>query len=227
MKKSHLLGRGCAFLFTFLSMSTHAALVDITRPGDLIQLVNGVNQGDSDAGPPPAAEGVERAIDDTGQKYLNFLDLGSGFSVTPSGDGKDLPVTALTFYTANDALERDPASFWFSGSNDSINGPWTVISSGNLTLPDGRNAGGNSIVIPPTGNNTAFHQQVTFVNFDIYTHYQIIFPTLKDASSANSMQIGEVELQVETTAIPIPPAVFLFGSGLLGLIGISKRKKAT
>jgi hypothetical protein len=28
------------------------------------------------------------------------------------------------------------------------------------------------------------------------------------------------------TAVPVPPAVFLFGSGLLGLAGISRRKKA-
>ena len=28
------------------------------------------------------------------------------------------------------------------------------------------------------------------------------------------------------TAVPIPPAIWLFGSGLLGLVGISRRKKA-
>ena len=204
-----------------------ASMVDITRPGDPIALINGVNQGDGDAGPPPFAEGVENAINDIGQKYLNFLDLGSGFSVTPSGDGKDLSVTALTFYTANDAVSRDPASYWFSGSNgDLVDGPWTVISSGNLSLPDGRNAGGNSVVIPPTGNDTAFHQQVMFSNTNVYTHYQIIFPTLKDAVAANSMQIGEVELQVVSTVVPIPAAAWLFGSGLIGLVGMARRKKA-
>jgi hypothetical protein len=31
---------------------------------------------------------------------------------------------------------------------------------------------------------------------------------------------------IDTTAIPIPAAVWLFGSGLLGLIGIARRKKA-
>jgi hypothetical protein len=28
------------------------------------------------------------------------------------------------------------------------------------------------------------------------------------------------------TPVPIPPALWLFGSGLLGLVGIAKRKKA-
>ena len=31
---------------------------------------------------------------------------------------------------------------------------------------------------------------------------------------------------IETSAVPIPPAVWLFGSGLLGLVGIARRKKA-
>jgi hypothetical protein len=30
-----------------------------------------------------------------------------------------------------------------------------------------------------------------------------------------------------TTAVPLPPAVWLFGSGLLGLVGVSRRRKAT
>ena len=34
-----------------------------------------------------SVEFVENAINDVTQKYLNFLDLGSGFAVTPSGDG--------------------------------------------------------------------------------------------------------------------------------------------
>ena len=30
----------------------------------------------------------------------------------------------------------------------------------------------------------------------------------------------------ETTVVPVPAAVWLFGSGLLGLIGVARRKKA-
>ena len=36
----------------------------------------------------------------------------------------------LTFTTANDAPERDPIAFELSGSNDSIDGPWTLIADG-------------------------------------------------------------------------------------------------
>lgn len=33
-------------------------------------------------------------------------------------------------------------------------------------------------------------------------------------------------LTIQTSVIPLPPALWLFGSGLLGLVGIAKRKKA-
>ena len=143
------------------------ALIDITRPFDPIERVDGFNQNDGDFGPPPAAEGVENAINDIGQKYLNFLDLSSGLAVTPSGNPGNEPVVGIRFYTANDAVARDPASFQLFGSNDSISGPWTVIASGNLDLPSGRNPGGSLIAIPPTGNLGAFHQTIEFFNTNL------------------------------------------------------------
>ena len=209
-------------LVMFSIASVSAGYIDITRPGDAIELVNGFNQGpDTDAGPPPAGEVVSHAIDDVGQKYLNFLDLSSGLKVTPSANPNSLPVTALRLYTANDAEERDPASFQLLGSNDDLmNGPWTAIASGNLALPAGRNAGGNVVAIPPTGNLTAFYQEIVFTNDLPYNHYQLVFPTLKNATSANSMQIAEVELLV----VPEPTSVALLGLGGLALLAVRKRK---
>jgi hypothetical protein len=204
------------------SAAASAAMIDITRPGDPVELVSGINQGDGDAGPPPANEGVEHAIDDIGQKYLNFLDLNSGFKVTPSANGGGFPVIGINLYTANDAEPRDPASFILTGSNgDLANGPWDVIASGNLALPAGRNAGGNAVAIPPSGNAAAFYQQVLFTNTTPYDHYQIIFPTLKDAASANSMQIAEVEFLI----VPEPASATLGGVALLALAAMVRRRR--
>jgi hypothetical protein len=213
-------------LIAFLVLTSYvaqvsASVVDITRPGDPIKLINGFNQGDGDAGAPPGAEGVENAINDIGQKYLNFLDISSGLAVTPSGNGGNLPVTGIRLYTANDAEPRDPASYQLAGSNGTIDGPWEIISSGNLALPAGRNAGGAAVAIPPEGNLTAFHQAVTFGNTSSYAHYQIVFPTLKDAAAANSMQIAEVELLV----VPEPTGAALLFASLLGMVGIIRRRR--
>ena len=73
-------------------------------------------------------------------------------------------------------------------------GPWTMLSSGTLALPDGRN-----ITTAPFSGQTPivigdFHQDVTFTNSSAYTSYRVTFPTLKNAGVANSMQIAEVEL---------------------------------
>jgi hypothetical protein len=201
------------------SAAASAAMIDITRPGDPVTVVSGINQGDGDAGPPPAGEVESHAIDDVGQKYLNFLDLNSGFTVTPSANPGNLPVTGLNLYTANDEETRDPASFILTGSDDLAT--WNVIASGNLALPAGRNAGGNTVAIPPAGNPAAFFQQVLFDNAIPYTHYQLIFPTLKDAAAANSMQIAEVEFLV----VPEPATATLGGLALLALTAVARRRR--
>lgn len=157
---------------------------DVTQPGDPIALVNGVNDGDADSGPPPMNEGVEHAIDNVGQKYLNFLDLGSGFAVQPQ-IGLSV-VTGIRLYTADDAESGDPSHYLLEGSTAGMGGPWTTISSGPLALPGGRNPGGAA----PLGQN---FQTVTFANAAAYAAYRLTFPTLKDAAAANRMQIGEVE----------------------------------
>ncbi len=219
--KLHLVCAMAGLAIVFSQTVASAALIDITRPGDPIELVNGDNQNDGAAGPPPGAEGVENAINDIGQKYLNFLDLNSGLRVTPSG-GSANPVIGLRLYTANDAEPRDPASFILSGSNDTIDGPWTVISSGNLELPSGRNDGGAAVSIPPEGNLAAFHQQIDFENNTLpFDHYRLVFPTLKNAVDANSMQIAEIEL----LAIPEPAGLTLVLFGLFGIATLRRRSR--
>lgn len=172
------------------------AQFDITQPGDLITLINGYNDGDGNSGPPPAAEGVANVIDNTGNKYLNFLDVASGFQITPSY-GPSV-IGSLRFWTANDAPERDPASFQLEGSLNG--GAFVLIANMSLALPTARNPAGQ----PLTG--TAF-QEVSFANTALFDTYRLIFPTLRNAATANSMQIAEVEF----LAVPEPTVLALLG----------------
>ncbi len=197
-----------AFAVVALCGATASAQSDVTAPGDPIQLVNGTNDGDGNSGPPPGAEGVEHVIDDVGQKYLNFLDLGSGFVVTPSMG--PTVVFGARFYTANDAVERDPASYLLEGSLDGVN--FSIISEGALSLPEGRNLGGAAVLDPVT----SFNQTVAFPNDAAFTSYRMTFPTLKNAGTANSMQIADVELLGR--AVPEPSTIALAGLGLVGLV---------
>ena len=188
-----------------------SAQSDVTAPGDLISLVNGFNDGDGNAGAPPANEGVEHAIDNVGQKYLNFLDVASGFTVTPSA-GPSI-ITGIRLWTANDATERDPASVQVEGSNDGST--WTVLLNSAVSLPTGRNGGGNAAL---EGSN---NRQIDFVNTTAYTSYKVIFPTLRNANTANSMQIAEVELL--GTVVPEPSTLALLG--LAGGLGLALRRR--
>jgi subtilisin-like proprotein convertase family protein len=161
------------------------SVLDLTQPFNAIQLVNGTNDGDTAGGAPPANEGVERVIDNVGQKYLNFLDLDSGFIVTPLGS---TVVNALRFWPANDAVERDPTSYRLEGSTAGPAGPWTEISTGPLNLPLARNAGGAT-----TALRGGTQELIRFNNTTPYTSYRVTFPTIRNAGTANSMQIAEVD----------------------------------
>ena len=138
---------------------------DVTTPGDPI--VGTSNNT-------PGSEGVANAIDNQPTKYLNFDRLNTGFTVTPRVGGTILSGLSLT--SANDAPERDPASYTLEGSNDGQE--YVMISQGSVApFP------------------TRFHKNYIFFpdNTKEFTSYRLIFPTVV-GPGGNSMQIAEVEL---------------------------------
>src|SRR6266700_1432413 len=138
---------------------------DVTQPGDPIVASSTMS---------PGSEGVANAIDDQPTKYLNFDKLNTGFTVSPVA-GLTL-VSGLTLTSANDAPERDPASFTLEGAYDGTN--FTLIASGDVPLFTNR------------------FEKLTFLfdNSIPYLQYRVTFPTVANAAAANSMQISEVEL---------------------------------
>jgi hypothetical protein len=139
----------------------------------------------------PAAEAPANILDsNSATKYLNFGENDSGFIVTPSGGPSQ--VRSFTLTTANDAPERDPASWTLFGTNDPITSAnnslglsenWTLIETGTLALPPERLTEGAAITV----NNTAS-----------YSSYKMLFPTVKDATLANSMQIADAKFFAST-----------------------------
>ena len=183
-----------------------APTFDVTAPGDIVKGVP--DDGDWPGGEPPAY-----AIDDnTGTKYLHFKgDFdpdpgtgGSGLQITPLG-GSSI-VTGLTLTTANDVPGRDPIAFELSGSNDSIDGPYTLIADGNVVDFAGE------------AEWPRFTKNATPIKFDndvAYAHYQLIFPAIRGpvGGSVNSMQIAEVELLGVLVPGGEPEAVNILANG--------------
>ena len=159
---------------------------DVTAPGDAVVGVpnDGVTTGGEDNGW-PAAETPDLAFDDdVNTKFLHFKGETepTGVIVTPSVGST--VVTGLTFTTANDAPERDPVAFELYGSNDSADGSWTLIAAGDIADFAGAEAWPRFTMCTP----------IAFDNDVAYAHYQVLFPAVRDPSSANSMQIAEIEL---------------------------------
>src|SRR5690606_30240212 len=91
----------------------------------------------------------------------------------------------------NDATERDPAEWVLWGTNQAIVSTdnsrgnledWTIIASGSFTGP-------NSL---PLARNT-LGPVISFTNTTSYTSYRMIFPDVRDAGDANSMQFNEIQ----------------------------------
>ena len=171
----------------------------------------------------PAAEAPEFAIDWEGQKYLNFAREHTGFYVRPEGDNASDTATSITFWTANDAVPRDPASYQLFGSNSSDLFPpldylpqdevpfdlFTEISSGELDLPESRNEGGAAEL------DDFNSQTVEFDNTTQYESYLVLFPTVKDSGAANSMQIAEVQLNYD--GFDLDSGIFDFQDEIVGV----------
>jgi hypothetical protein len=162
--------------------SVCSAQTNILSPGDFVLAID---RDFTVVSSFPAAENPPKVIDGLlSTKYLNFGKIGTGFIVTPSAASI---VQSFILGTANDAPERDPASYQLFGTNSAVTDvdnsagnsqPWTLISSGSLTLPDTRQT---------------LAASVDFANSTSYSAYKMIFPTVKNAGSANSMQLAEAQ----------------------------------
>lgn len=124
----------------------------------------------------PVGEAVSNAVDgNTASKYLNFDKLNTGLMVTLD---QSRAIETITLTTANDAAERDPSSITIYGSNTNATSGYFGIASKDLNLASAR---GSTV-------------QLSFTNSTAYKYYKVIFPTVKNPSLANSMQIAEVSL---------------------------------
>jgi hypothetical protein len=178
------------------ALSPGAKAAHIFTPGDPILAI------DPDPGPAPSSptgEEVDKVIDGlTTTKYLNFGREGAGLIVTPSNSSI---VKSFQLTTGNDAPERDPITYQLFGTNSPITSapfstgsaePWTLISSGSTGLGTDP---GRTMLGPPVD---------VAANSNAYASYKVIFPTVRDHHSANSMQVTELQMYTATAAAGAP-----------------------
>ena len=198
---------------TVMAASAGAAVISMTNPiGGAVVGTNfvvgvagtagGVNNWPAGEPPPATIDG------NTATKYLNFAELNTGVIVTPAaGSG---PLRSLTFTTANDSPARDPMTYTVYGSTVALTGAGPFGLGSMTTLISNSSTG---LTVDP-GRLTAGPGQ-GFVNDTAFASYVVVFPTVRDAATANSMQISEIGFD---TTIPEPSALGLGGLAMLGLL---------
>jgi hypothetical protein len=149
---------------------------------------------------------------------ITRFDLGSGWDgqidvqLTTSNYGGLTTLGFALTTDANDTLYNDPTPFLSLSDpttnvtqffNDNVNG-WEFYSWGS-----------NYITAGGTSNLTS---HFALLMFDPNEHYYAFV-------AGGSALPTTVDLDLQVSAVPVPAAVWLFGSGLLGLVGFNRRKQ--
>lgn len=125
----------------------------------------------------------------------------------------------------------------FSGFDDaftvgeSVFEPPAGSATGGSTLDpsfvlDGMNAGFHMVDADGSAwTSTDLPVSINILDFES-TSFAFIGVASREGVDRGIFQMNGYITDVVTTVIPVPPALWLFGSGLLGMIGIARRKKA-
>ena len=179
--------------------------------------------------------GSEMSFDSfNGQGVGSQSDAEYGLSFTPSESGyvSRLTVAVSSYSGAGEVV--------FSLYNDNLGKPGTVLESFSLSnLPDFESSFSPQVMTAsgatyinssqsywligsqPNHPDTAVWQSSTVLKDTL-----IAFRDTRFTSWVTMPHEQQWTLRVETSEVPIPGAVWLFGSGLLGLVGMARRKKA-
>ena len=222
MKKSRLLGAGCAVIFSLITISSHAALIS-KLGGDVVY--------DADRNITWVADANLAATMDfgvTNSAGILVWDKANEWIAAMNASDSGAGYLGYNDWILPSALNQDSSGPCFGGD-------CTDSDMGHLFYTELSGTSGNSILDSGDSDLSLFSNiQVATSTYwtgtdNTNTSRAWNFSFADGAQSHNfkvntgfvwAMRVGDV------AAVPIPAAVWLFGSGLLGLVGMARRKKA-
>ena len=133
---------------------------------------------------------------------------------------------------------------WGFNGNTGMHGTTSAITADDPNAPTTLDFTGWSVTwngiadIPMGGDTTNFPTDTGLATITCSTascstsstfvlDYSAHVPTGDPSNFGNALYTLHLEGHVGVQAVPVPAAVWLFGSGLLGLVGVARRKKAS
>lgn len=164
------------------------------------------------------------------------VNVGDTFAAQYAGDDSSTPDSSSLgyVYNFNDGAMTSTADFGAGGSVGNINDAYRIS-----ILDNYENSGDvwvNSAAIGANSDGSLYILNIIFIDYDQNKHADNSFyfnDTLSGWEFSGieiSQWYGDLDSRNTTlltslpSAVPVPAAVWLFGSGLLGLIGVARRK---
>lgn len=219
-------------VFGVTTMTAHAATVS---NGDQLTIMNGVQQVDANNNPVNVTVGSWFAMDLSGDSKIQGTEktpitMGSqgiiiGANQTPG------QIDTWTFNAAT-GMDHTPTVAITGSTETGLNmSGWTVNwNGGDIPMPSGAWNPGNCATVGVSCANANGIGTFTWNGLDGGSYVLDYAATVPPPSGFAGTKyylhlVGTVQL-APTAPIPVPAAVWLLGSGLLGLVGVARRKKA-
>ena len=216
MKKSRILGVLCAVFFTFASVSANAALV--SRLGGAaawdgvlgITWLTDADLSGSDTWDNQLAWIASLNAENSGAGHLGFNDWRLASMSVSAGvpTGTTTSVVNCSSATEEQCKDNELGYMYYynlGGSGDNQTGDHTI---GDVTLTDVRS---------DYWSGTEYDSSIAW-HFFFGGGFQ-------DVNSKDYNFYGWAVRAGDVGAVPVPAAVWLFGSGLIGLLGLARRKR--
>ena len=204
MKKSRVLGAGCAVIFSLITISSHASLV--SRLGGQAYYDDVLNitwMADANI------NGAE--FWDTQTAWAAGLDINgiTGWRLPSVDVNGDTTIIDCSTSTQAECMDNEYGHLFYYGS-DIIKGNGNEVDPNNSTTPFSNVQSDWYWSSTLTGS---------FPYFFDFTDGSFTIASKNTNIAAWAVYDGDVG------AVPVPAAIWLFGSGLLGLVGMARRKK--